>query len=345
MKKVVLIIGLCILWIHTRVQASYRVRGQVNLSSAWQPQIFMAAIPSLDDYYNAYPDLLIDAAIIEPDGSFELSGDNLPLEPHFYRLYMMKKENSEFDACLYVGGDDHNFLHVILSEHSDIAISVDTQAVAPFAGAQISGDRDNERMTELSHLVLPKFYFYQIKYTSELRFSREKLNRDLLNFADTCQQDMASLAALINTDFDKYYMPNQEIYADFEYRLQRSGLNSAYLQDYQKKLLYHDPKLFRDQSRWKNMVIGVLSVIIIILLYFLLGKKQLKAIASPKLDDPRELLTNKEEEIFDLIVNGKSNKEIASQLFIEVSTVKTHINNIYSKLNVSSRREAQNLIK
>ena len=37
---------------------------------------------------------------------------------------------------------------------------------------------------------------------------------------------------------------------------------------------------------------------------------------------------------------GKSNKDIAAENFVELSTVKTHINNIYAKLGVNSRREA-----
>jgi DNA-binding CsgD family transcriptional regulator len=51
-------------------------------------------------------------------------------------------------------------------------------------------------------------------------------------------------------------------------------------------------------------------------------------------------LTAKELSILQLICEGKSNKEIAAINFIELSTVKTHINNIYGKLGVKNRREA-----
>ena len=53
-------------------------------------------------------------------------------------------------------------------------------------------------------------------------------------------------------------------------------------------------------------------------------------------------LTNKEISILQLIAEGKSNKEIASLNFVEVSTIKTHINNIYGKLGLRNRREAVN---
>jgi len=51
-------------------------------------------------------------------------------------------------------------------------------------------------------------------------------------------------------------------------------------------------------------------------------------------------LTAKEWRILELINEGKSNKEIAALNFIEISTVKTHINNIYCKLGVKNRKEA-----
>ena len=50
-------------------------------------------------------------------------------------------------------------------------------------------------------------------------------------------------------------------------------------------------------------------------------------------------LTTQEEKIAKLICEGKSNKKIASNLFISLSTVKSHIGNLYSKLNVASRRQ------
>lgn len=53
-----------------------------------------------------------------------------------------------------------------------------------------------------------------------------------------------------------------------------------------------------------------------------------------------EPLTPREKEIFGLIAIGKGNREIANTLNIEEKTVKNHINNIYSKLQIKSRYEA-----
>lgn len=51
-------------------------------------------------------------------------------------------------------------------------------------------------------------------------------------------------------------------------------------------------------------------------------------------------LTNRELEVLHLIADGLSNQEIADQLFITLKTVKTHVSNILSKLEVSDRTQA-----
>ncbi|WP_122645218.1 response regulator transcription factor [Enterococcus mediterraneensis] len=53
-----------------------------------------------------------------------------------------------------------------------------------------------------------------------------------------------------------------------------------------------------------------------------------------------EDLTNREREILMLISQGKSNQEIADELFITLKTVKTHVSNILSKLEVEDRTQA-----
>ncbi|GAB4387998.1 MAG: hypothetical protein Kow0025_04750 [Thermodesulfovibrionales bacterium] len=51
-------------------------------------------------------------------------------------------------------------------------------------------------------------------------------------------------------------------------------------------------------------------------------------------------LTPKEREVLDLLVIGRTNKEIAERLGISPGTVNAHLDSIYRKLNVSNRLEA-----
>jgi DNA-binding NarL/FixJ family response regulator len=57
--------------------------------------------------------------------------------------------------------------------------------------------------------------------------------------------------------------------------------------------------------------------------------------------EPKRLgLTARELEVLRLVAAGRSNREIASELFISVKTASVHVSNILSKLGVTSRGEA-----
>ncbi len=68
---------------------------------------------------------------------------------------------------------------------------------------------------------------------------------------------------------------------------------------------------------------------------------QVPAILSP---DPQLLarlnISGRELEVLQSLARGKSNEEIASELFISLNTVKTHLSNLYFKLDVKRRTQA-----
>jgi len=51
-------------------------------------------------------------------------------------------------------------------------------------------------------------------------------------------------------------------------------------------------------------------------------------------------LTKREIEVLQLVIEGKSSKEVADQLYVSKRTVDFHLANIYSKLSVSNRLQA-----
>jgi DNA-binding NarL/FixJ family response regulator len=72
------------------------------------------------------------------------------------------------------------------------------------------------------------------------------------------------------------------------------------------------------------------------------GKSKIPPFVAEKLAERMggPALTTRELEVLKRIVAGRSNKEIASDLHISEATVKTHINSLLSKLNVSDRTQA-----
>jgi DNA-binding NarL/FixJ family response regulator len=93
------------------------------------------------------------------------------------------------------------------------------------------------------------------------------------------------------------------------------------------------------------MIAGIALIFFLIGIY--LNKRSLQKKnsynASGKIDDKKisELgISNREYEILIKISEGLSNKEIAEKLFVSESTVKTHISNLYVKLDAKRRTQA-----
>lgn len=59
-----------------------------------------------------------------------------------------------------------------------------------------------------------------------------------------------------------------------------------------------------------------------------------------ELEEPEVSLTEREQEVLNLLAKGQTNKDIAQSLILSVRTVEAHLHNIYGKLGVSSRTEA-----
>ena len=57
-------------------------------------------------------------------------------------------------------------------------------------------------------------------------------------------------------------------------------------------------------------------------------------------DAPVAKLTRREIEVLTQVMEGKSSREVAEELFVSVRTVDFHLANVYSKLNVSNRVQA-----
>lgn len=92
------------------------------------------------------------------------------------------------------------------------------------------------------------------------------------------------------------------------------------------------------KSDWMILwIIVVLILLTISIVWYVFRSKQ----QSKK--NPLSDLTIQERKIFALLKEGKSNKEIADECAISISTVKSHVNNIYSKLGVGSRKEIMDI--
>jgi len=73
-----------------------------------------------------------------------------------------------------------------------------------------------------------------------------------------------------------------------------------------------------------------------------IARKVLNIFLQEKKITKKEILSNRENEVLELLAGGLLYKEIAEKLFITHGTVRQHIHNIYEKLHVNNRTEAVN---
>jgi DNA-binding NarL/FixJ family response regulator len=108
-------------------------------------------------------------------------------------------------------------------------------------------------------------------------------------------------------------------------------------------------------SNYPALITLLITVsLILVAIYFHINSKKISNLSiqikdqSQSKDDGRDVLieglTERQREVYDLIILGKTNKEIMTELFIEQSTLKSHINQIYKKLKIKNRRELKSKV-
>ncbi|MBK9109529.1 MAG: helix-turn-helix transcriptional regulator [Saprospiraceae bacterium] len=93
----------------------------------------------------------------------------------------------------------------------------------------------------------------------------------------------------------------------------------------------------------------------LVAIYFQINKRKISSLSnqikeqskikSEEIDALINGLTERQREVYNLIISGKTNKEIMTELFIEQSTLKSHINQIYKKIEIKSRNELKSKLK
>ena len=322
---------------------AYEIKGILNISEKWQPIVYLASINSPSDLFVASPEFIINSGSINNDGTFSLSGDDLPEDSRFYRIYLVQ---NSFSAVEFYNQPVRNFMHLVLSNKDIIEFKTENKDDI-FNAVSFPDSEGNEIIHAFENDYYQKKAQLDEGSTKAKRdFLNQYLNKFIRDFTNSCQNSLLGLFALYHID-DKEtdFLRNSDFYFKFQERIIRDFPNSPYTLSYNE--LLEGLIGFRDlvcempqvANPWKDWVIGVEAIIIIALLSVLFFRKQKSKKSDIKLN---ELLSDKEMKILQEMAAGKANKEIAAELFIELSTVKTHINSIYKKTGATNRQEAVN---
>jgi len=347
-KKLVYLLFLSIVTL--QIQA-LEIKGTIKLQDDWQPVVYLASLNSPENLFVASPEFVIAETFIQPDGQFLIQTPSVPNDLRFYRLYLVKGKNStvEFNTNTH-----RNYIHLLLEQNSKIEIEATVVDNTLFI-SEILGSDDNNTILYFDKEIAKR----KIQFTTDITkaksdFLTQDMEKFIRNFVDTVPNSLVGLYALFhidekNTDF----IQNSAFYFNFQKRITKQFPGSFYVEKYNdlldelvgfRQMVCEIPGV---QPRWKDNLLIAQSILILILLIalvFVLVKARRKKLQVLEENDKTKnsflSLTVKEREILRLLADGKTNKEIANELFVELSTVKTHINSIYKQLHLANRKEA-----
>jgi len=241
-------------------------------------------------------------------------------------LFQQKKEDS---LILQEGGIKDCLTPIfILSNEADLDLSKDSCASTNL-------DNNNQAFQEWK-----RFRDYQIRNQFNKEEPGHRINvRNFLR--DSLQILLVKLFGtktlnqqqLLSSDIKE----NFGYYQDLLEELRISDLDPAYYYFLEAKVIAIENETLKSQYRFSysiNILLFLVLVGCLIYIFRILPGSKNKS---------KTNLSIQEKKIKSLILEGKTNKEIGAELYISVSTVKTHISNIYQKLGVKSRKELVNL--
>ncbi|MEM8891834.1 MAG: helix-turn-helix transcriptional regulator, partial [Bacteroidota bacterium] len=154
----------------------------------------------------------------------------------------------------------------------------------------------------------------------------------LRHLADSTQNLLLALYALSQTHAEAHYLEKPEYYDAFFERW--SEIKNPYLDDFRSSIQYQRAQDSPDFSQWLMSFCFLLIGLLFWPLY-----QWVKHAGRQESQNLLQDLSLQERKVFGLIREGNSNKEISEKLHIELTTVKSHVRNVYGKLKVNSRKE------
>lgn len=313
MKSLLIALGFfCIPFL---VSAQYGVTGYINLqkldSSTHTVSLYKLQLAADS---NAFTNVQIATAEVGEDGYFAFAGTLFTPEDGIYKIQL------------------DNDSSALESHHYRLFIHSNTDS--------LYFDRTNTDFEAYLSSNLADWEWRKLQHTSSLSMNKQ-LNQEVsMNdyVRDSLQILLVKLIGLKQLQDKKLLTKEMEAnpgyYADLVEKLQASDLPPN---DYAFLSTHYTLVAFQETSRkyYVSLMMNGLAVLLILglMAYVMRIKKQQSASTTIA------QLSKQEHLVQQLILAGKSNKEIAAELFVSVHTVKSHITSLYSKLGVKSRKE------
>ncbi|RMA57182.1 helix-turn-helix domain-containing protein [Ulvibacter antarcticus] len=328
--------------------AQYKFTGYVdpNLSEG---TIYLSMVEDYRKISGVYPEQILSTTAADSSGYFSFSDNNLSLENRIYRIHVDTCSEADQNTSHFTGHCPNSKEVVFVANNSDtinLPFSFDDEM---FCRVESKNEKANSflKIDSLKHDM--RFAFGTYRSEANRKVNSKKWFTILQDYGEQLHEPLAELYSYAflsdrTQQLHTYYLQDLKTnpyYDNLLQRLSEKYPNSPYIEQYKAEITSDKYIISSHKSDtfpwWLWLLLGITLLSLVGNFYFFGKLKKLK-LETPS---PVASLSNQEKKVLDLILEDKSNKEIASMLFVSVSTIKTHVNNLYKKLNVSSRDEVK----
>ena len=332
--------------------AQYSFSGYIN-KDEWQNSVYLSIVEDYRKMSGVYAEQIIAKTSADSTGFFEFKGNMLDAENRIYRIHVDKCSDMQKDINHFNGHCSESEELLFIANNTDsikLPFSFGNQV---FCSVESSNPKSNAFVKIDSLKNDMRFAYSEVRTEANRKLNNKKWFKALQAYGEALNEPIAELAIFAylsdrSSDLHSYYvedLQNSSYYDNLETRLEDTYPNAPYTTQYKNELAADRYMLASfngtsSNSNW-NILLYLLLAISVLLNLFLFFKTWKQKQSKP--DDLKSKLSKQEQVVLEHLLDDKTNKDIAEALFLSVSTVKTHINNIYKKLEVQSRDDAKSL--
>ncbi|MBO3117004.1 response regulator transcription factor [Winogradskyella sp. DF17] len=332
-------------------KAQYAFSGYINPEDSKSP-VYLSLVEDYRKMSGAYSEQILTKTLADSTGYFQFTGDQLANQNRIYRIHIDKCSDSSNEVNHFNGdcSDSEAFLF--------IAKNTDTLSLPFSFGKQIFCAVESNNPGASAFLKIDslkqdmKFAYGEFRSEANRKLNNKKWFRTLQEFGQNLEEPLAELyiynyLSNRSSDLHSYYVQDLKTNTYYDALLDRlvsQYPNASYTKQYKGELESDRYMLgFNDGGKLNSYTYWLFGLLLLSLglnvwlIYYQLKKQKNRSIAL------KSNLSKQETIVLEQLLLDKSNKEIAETLFLSVSTIKSHTNNIYKKLNVQSREEAKSL--
>lgn len=329
--------------------SQYAFSGHIS-DSVLGKTVYLSLIEDYRKISRTYLEQILKKTVTDSTGYFEFNGDNLLDENRIYKIHI--------DDCSKTISENHFFGNCSNTKSIIfIANARDTIYFPTTFNNEIFCDLSSTNSASADILKIDglfdemAFDFASFRSDANERLNSKKWFNKLQDYGKSLNDPLSELyiyqflSDRENESYDYFTkdLQSNDYYSGLLTRLGKAYPSASFTKQFEAEIEAFSllgKSRNKDRILW-NIILGVLLLISLIFNMYLWQSK--RRFLNAKNQNLLEALSQQEQKIVGLINQGMSNKEIASTLFISLSTVKSHINNIYKKLNVRSRDNLKNL--